>query len=82
MSHVNAIWKPAAAATPFTAHRVTIGNLLNKSKFLVYYEKILMGSLEDLSYFKSCPAEKTGPSPLSTKIYIQKTLLWAGLIEF
>jgi hypothetical protein len=59
-----------------------MGNLLNKSRFLVNYEKILIGSLEALSYFKSCPAEKTGPSPLITKIYIQNDLLLDDFVEF
>lgn len=36
-SHVNAIWNPAAAATPSIAHRVMIGKFFKRKRVSVHY---------------------------------------------
>ena len=69
ISQVRAIWKPAAAAIPSIAQRVTIGSLLRVSKVLVHSSKISWGLSEAFSSLRSCPAEKAGPYPLRTRVF-------------
>jgi hypothetical protein len=48
--------------------------LLNFSINSAPESKICLGFFELLNYFKSCPEQKTGPSPSKTKILIKFTL--------
>ena len=73
-SHVRANWKPAAAATPLIAQRVIKGKFFKNKRVLVHYSKIYWGLGEALSYFKSCPAEKTGPSALMIRDFINSLI--------
>ena len=54
-------WNPAAAATPLTAHIVGIEMDLSLNNKPAHKSKIYWGFLDAWIYFKSWPAENTGP---------------------
>lgn len=67
-SQAIASWNPAAAAIPFTAHMV--GMEIDRSLNIrpAAKSKISAGFLDAWIYFKSWPAENTGPSALIIRI--------------
>ena len=68
-SHAKASWNPAAAAIPFTAHRVGTDEFLIFSISSAQESKIYLGFWELANSLRSWPEQKTGPSPWRTRIY-------------
>lgn len=69
-SQARVSWNPAAAAIPFTTHKVGTGKYLNLSINYAQESNIYLGFLDALSYLRSCPELKTDPYPSKITIFI------------